>query len=145
MKTKEYISQEFVKQEIRSRFVYNSSTGSLTWAFRDSNPFFNKNFAGKEVGYVKQNGGYVYKSVVLEIFGRKLNVVVSRICWLCETGNWPEHTIDHINRNSLDNRIENLRDVTQALNNTNKSAYKPRVPTVEIRSIVENSQGKISA
>lgn len=140
MKTKEYISQEFVKQEIKSRFVYNSSTGSLTWAFRDSNPFFNKNFAGKEVGYVyKQKSGYPYKSVVLEVFGKRFTVPVARVCWLCESGNWPEHTIDHINRNPLDNRIENLRDVTQAINNTNKSAYKPRVPTVEI------VQGKISA
>jgi hypothetical protein len=129
MKTREYISQEFVKQEIRSRFIYNNSTGSLTWDFRDSNPFFNKNFAGKEVGYVYKNkDGYVYKTVALEVFGRRVSLIVARVCWLCETGNWPEHTIDHINRNSLDNRKENLRDVSQAINNTNKSAYKPRVP-----------------
>lgn len=127
MKTKDYVSQDPIKREVKSRFIYNNETGSLTWAYRDDNTFFNKNFAGKEVGYiVKQKDGYVYKIVALEVFGKRINLIVARVCWLCETGDWPEHTIDHINRNSLDNRLENLRDVTQAINNSNKSAYKKK-------------------
>lgn len=34
-------------------------------------------------------------------------------------GSWPKYTIDHIDRNKLNNRIENLRDVTQSVNNSN--------------------------
>ena len=44
-----------------------------------------------------------------------------RIVWLLHKGEWPKHQIDHINRNKLDNRIENLRDVPRRINCANKS------------------------
>tara|TARA_R110000765_G_scaffold23889_1_gene60073 strand:- start:1652 stop:1879 length:228 start_codon:yes stop_codon:yes gene_type:complete len=37
-------------------------------------------------------------------------------------GDWPVHTIDHINRVRDDNRIENLRDVTMKENLQNVPA-----------------------
>jgi hypothetical protein len=37
------------------------------------------------------------------------------------TGKWPESQIDHINRNPLDNRKENLRVATQTENTWNMS------------------------
>ncbi len=92
---------------------------------------------GQLVGYFDR--GYI------RFYHRQGQYMVHRVAWALYYNKWPEHTIDHINRDGSDNRIENLRDVTQAINNTNKSAYKPRLPTVEIRSIVENDQGKISA
>lgn len=36
-------------------------------------------------------------------------------------GEFPKHYIDHINHNELDNRIVNLREVTQRENNMNSS------------------------
>jgi hypothetical protein len=39
-------------------------------------------------------------------------------------GEWPNHEIDHINGDSLDNRICNLRDVTSQGNNRNMSLAK---------------------
>jgi hypothetical protein len=45
---------------------------------------------------------------------------VHRIVWYLHYGSWPKHTIDHINRDKLDNRIENLRDVTHSVNNFNR-------------------------
>ena len=52
--------------------------------------------------------GYLYKA--------------SRLIWLLENGKWPENVIDHINGNKLDDRIENLRDVSFSTNKKNGGA-----------------------
>lgn len=46
-----------------------------------------------------------------------------RIIWLLHYGKWPEYQIDHINGNRTDNRIENLREVTNYENNQNKRRH----------------------
>ena len=47
-------------------------------------------------------------------------------------GTFPENTIDHINRIKTDNRLVNLRDVTVAENNRNKSPRMPRKKMLEL-------------
>ena len=131
MNGKAYIRQEHIKDEIKSRFNYNAESGELTWAYRDEsnkqNIYFNNLYAGKPVGrYQKNKDGYEMLLIKLELLGVKVTLVTARICWLLQTGDWPKHTIDHINQNSLDNRFENLRDVTQAINNHNRKGYKIR-------------------
>jgi len=42
-----------------------------------------------------------------------------RLAWLYCYGHFPEQFIDHINNNRIDNRIENLRDVSKTSNNQN--------------------------
>lgn len=44
------------------------------------------------------------------------------LVWYYVHGVWPKGQIDHINRIKDDNRIENLRDVTQEENQTNTGA-----------------------
>lgn len=124
MKTKDFIQQEWVKKEIKSRVNYNPDTGELTWAERGV-PYFDRLYAGKTIGHswVGKNG-YTYYTAKVEFKGRKITLACSRLAWLIYTGDWPEHTIDHIDRNSLNNKWENLRDVTQAENNYNKDVYK---------------------
>ena len=130
MNGKEYIKLPHIKEEIKARFNYDPQTGELTWAYRDEsnkqNVYFNKTVAGKKAGkvYVHYKCGYKNERVALEIFRKKLSLTTARVCWLVQTGDWPEHTIDHINGDSTDNRWENLRDVTQGVNNANKKPYK---------------------
>lgn len=45
---------------------------------------------------------------------------VHRLVWLYHYGVWPDHQVDHENRNSRDNRIENLRDATNGQNQQNR-------------------------
>lgn len=127
MNTKEFLAQDWVKQEIISRLIYNPETGSLTWASRDCK-FFPKDRVGKEVGCIFLKDGYVNNTLSMEVKGRRVVLVVARLCWLVQTGDWPEHTIDHIDRNTLNNRWDNLRDVPQSVNNQNKSKrYNKRI------------------
>jgi hypothetical protein len=132
MNGKDYIRLPHIKEEIKARFLYNPETGELTWAYRDEaikqNIYFNNNFAGKVAGRLQKHHADGYESFVVftEIFGKKAILVCARICWLIQTGDWPKNTIDHINGDSLDNRWENLRDVTQGVNNRNRDGYKIR-------------------
>ncbi len=42
-----------------------------------------------------------------------------RLIWLYHYGEWPKDQIDHINKDTLDNHIENLRIATQSQNSQN--------------------------
>ncbi len=55
------------------------------------------------------------------------HVSLARYVWLLKTGDWPKQEIDHINRDKLDNRVANLRDVDSATNLANRVGHgRPR-------------------
>jgi hypothetical protein len=99
---------------VESRWSCDPSTGQL---FRDQKLYI--------VEPVKIKGrSYIHVNIA------GIKVRAHRLVWRLCTGNWPVNDIDHINGDSLDNRLCNLRDVQAKENNRNKSRFLTRdLPT----------------
>ena len=120
---------ELTAEIARELLTYNPDTGKLFWKERSAKYFknfkmsrksWNTQWAGKEAltaitrrksGQIARLDGYVFNK----------NYHTHRIAWLIYYGEWPKNQIDHINQDPTDNRIENLRDVTYAENNKNRT------------------------
>jgi len=68
----------------------------------------------------KRKWSYTTKGYFQGWLDRKV-VRLHRFIWKLHTGEWPKQQIDHINRDPLDNRIANLRDVSQSENMKNQT------------------------
>ncbi len=104
---------QITKQFLLECFDYKE--GRLYWRHRPEKHFvdewrqkiFNKNLGGKQAGC--ETNGYM---MVRFSFGK---VLVHRIVYLMHHGVMPPE-IDHINGDTRDNRIENLREATHSQN-----------------------------
>lgn len=101
--------KELDAKTLRELLEYDQNTGVFRWSENN-----NANKAGNVVG-TKKPGGYTVIRV-----GGKIRYA-HRLAWLHVYGVWPAKHLDHINRNPADNRIGNLREVTQSQNSQNKS------------------------
>lgn len=116
---------------LQDRFSYDPKSGELTWKTRPRHHFqssmvwktWNTKWAGKKVGSVDSKG-----HGRLLVKGKPTGV--HRVCWKLYYGHDPVNDIDHIDHNPLNNRIDNLRDVTHRencrnlkLNRNNKSGH----------------------
>lgn len=110
---------------LRKLLRYEPDTGKLFWRERTPDMFvsecrdaqnscsaWNSKFSNKEAFTSICRG---YKSGA--IFGK--NYRAHRVIWAIFYGKWPKGQIDHINGLRSDNRIENLRDVTNEENHKN--------------------------
>jgi len=106
-------------EQLRELLEYRA--GELVWLVPRTN---NKVKIGDVAGSLHRDG-YVYISINRRLYLR------SRLVWLWHHGSWPTNCIDHINRVTDDDRIENLRDVTNQQNrfNTGARGYYWHKPT----------------
>jgi hypothetical protein len=66
---------------------------------------------GDAVGFSTRKSGH--KNVFLTIDGKLKGFVYARVVWLLHYGEWPNDEIDHIDCNSQNDKVENLRIATR--------------------------------
>ena len=91
---------------------YDPITGFMTWKTKKHS---SKVMVGSRAGSISTTN----KHRVLKLLGTLY--AEHRLAWLHYYGTWPKNHIDHTNHNEQDNRIDNLSDVTQRVNNMNGS------------------------
>lgn len=103
-------TNELTAEQLREILHYDPETGIFTWKVRTSRRVKVGDVAGCTGG-----NGYLR----IRVCSRKYQA--HRLAWLYVNGTWPKDQLDHINRNRSDNRISNLRDVTNKQNHQNRS------------------------
>jgi hypothetical protein len=93
---------------LREVLHYNPETGVFTWLVSAG-----RVRAGDVAGSISNPRRYRN----ISIDGRKY--LAHRLAWLHTTGEWPPVFMDHINGDTSDNRIANLRPATQTQNRAN--------------------------
>lgn len=115
--------EELTQEIVQELLHYNPETGVLSWKERDRELFesdkkwrnWNNKYYGKEVGSVYKDKRNIYRG--FSLFNKTQRV--HRVIWLYYYGYWPK-IIDHINGDGLDNRICNIRDVSNQENLKNQ-------------------------
>lgn len=111
-------------------FSINAETGSVVWV---DPPKYHPRMRGKEAGTLKPNhSGKLY--CVIRI-GRQ-PVKRGHLIFFSVFGRWPKPCLDHVNGDSTDDRIGNLREATVTQNawNHKRRAKRSKLP-MGVRSV----------
>lgn len=120
------ITQEHLKECLH----YRPETGAFIWIDRPRRHFScdlswkktNTQYSGRPAGHYKSHKGRRTLYIEIQINGKLYKA--HRMAWLYIYGVLPSKTIDHIDGDGTNNKIENLRDVSQSENNKNRPVRK---------------------
>jgi hypothetical protein len=124
------MAEKISVDELRNYVRYDADTGEL---IRIS--------TGRPVGVsVKPRGGH--RAFNIYVSRKIVSIFVHRAVWALVHGSWPKYQIDHIDRDTSNNRIENLRDVTGGVNQLNRAAAG-EVPYLGVRLLRGKYEARI--
>lgn len=124
--------EQICLEELRREIFYNKATGDFIWLVSKG-----RAKAGSKAG-TKSSEGY------LQICFKRKMYFGHRLAWFYVYGEFPKNEIDHINHNKLDNRIENLRNVTAQENQKNRPLEKKSTTKICGVSICKDGIYKVS-
>ena len=104
--------EKLTQKKLKSLLNYNPTTGEFKWKVSRGG-----RVAGDIAGS-KNDRGYVYIAI------NSVHYRSHRLAWLYVYGYIPENGLDHKNRVKEDNRVENLREITQQCNRRNSKMQK---------------------
>ena len=111
-KLPEWLRPKLTQERLKEIVHYDPETGVFT---RISSPY--KSRVGREIGTVDTRG-----YVVMSLNGKVQ--LAHRMAWLYVYGHLPPHHLDHVNGDTTDNRIANLREATAKQNIENQKLHK---------------------
>ena len=101
------------QKTLKKHLDYDPETGIFKWKTANSH-----RIKVGDVARTPRSDGYIQ----IKLFNKPY--LAHRLAWLYVNGEFPKDHMDHINGVKMDNRIVNLRAVTQAENNRNKPMRK---------------------
>ena len=120
------IPLEYLQSILKIDSTSSSSTSGLIWIPRECGRF-NLYYANKMAGYKHTNKkkGYQSWDVSITHNNKKYNIKCSRVILLLHNGYLTKKKeVDHKDGNSLNNNVDNLREVTKEQNNQNSKISK---------------------
>lgn len=100
------------KEKLYELLEFNFETGKMYWRRRpNARSQWNGRYAGKEA-FTAKRGGYFHGAIGGRLFQ------AHRVIYAAAHGEWPE-LIDHINQDTEDNRLANLRAASKSINSHN--------------------------
>jgi len=92
---------------MQNKLRYDSNTGEFFWLVKTA-----RSVPGQKAGWLNDSG---YR--LISVNGKKYRA--HHLAWFFTHGVWPVDQLDHINGVRDDNRIDNLREATDAQNRQN--------------------------
>lgn len=105
---------DFTQKDLKKLFHYNPETGVFTRLTQPCNSVK----IGDTVGHISKVKNSDLRYYLTQILGKHYKL--HRLAFLYMTGEFPEQHVDHIDGNGLNNKWENLRDVTRSQNGRNR-------------------------
>ncbi len=114
---------------LRECFGYDPAAGTFIWRDRPGHFTTYKAYKawadrcrGRPAFTKRAARGYRCTSLTYD--GRLYYLMAHRVAWAIVTGAWPAEEIDHIDRNTENNRFSNLREAGRSLNGFNRN-FRP--------------------